>query len=477
MSHTVPRLLFADESGRVYEHPELLALVREPAGAALPRDAPVELPPHAHLASLPGRRPLGLDPRSGSVVELREMNIGRRMAKVSAVGAVLPPGWTRLSLPAYRTSPVAPVLPQWAYTAAAWDNDRGHVAYALHTDRRTHWDPATHSTEELPGLVSDRLRRDDNPLLRQLARCALEWRCFTAQNTFYVRDEGAIPASVGCNARCVGCISEQPPEGPPSSHERMEEAPDAERMARIGIAHLSAAPGRTMVSFGQGCEGEPLTRAHVIADAIRRMRRATSRGSINVNTNGSLPDGLELLIDAGLDACRISLNSAHAPLYEAYYQPIRYGWLDVERSIALAKKRGEGKPETFNFLGFTHFCGKHKKTGRFIVGRKTIRKRLIAKIKTIGDRLFQRRHDPVIETGAWLKSVVQGYFNYHSVPGNLDCLDEFRTQIIRHWLAALRRRSQRSRLTWARYRKLVDQWIPHARAIHPYPFVRFRAII
>ena len=340
MSHTVPRLLFADESGRVYEHPELLALVREPAGAALPRDAPVELPPHAHLASLPGRRPLGLDPRSGSVVELREMNIGRRMAKVSAVGAVLPPGWTRLSLPAYRTSPVAPVLPQWAYTAAAWDNDRGHVAYALHTDRRTHWDPATHSTEELPGLVSNRLRRDDNPLLRQLARCALEWRCFTAQNTFYVRDEGAIPASVGCNARCVGCISEQPPEGPPSSHERMEEAPDAERMARIGIAHLSAAPGRTMVSFGQGCEGEPLTRAQVIAEAIRRIRRATSRGSINVNTNGSLPENLDLLIDAGLDACRVSLNSAHAPLYEAYYRPVRYGWSDVERSISLAKKRG-----------------------------------------------------------------------------------------------------------------------------------------
>ena len=323
----------------MYEHPELLALVREPAGAALPRDAPVGLPPHARLAMLPGRRPVGLDPRSGSIVELREMQIRGRTARVSAVGAVLPPGWTRLSLPAYRTSAVAPVLPQWAYTAAAWDAHRGHVAYALHTDRRTHWDPATHSTEELPSLVQERLQQDDNPLLRQLARCALEWRCFTAQNTFYVRDEGAIPASVACNARCIGCISEQPPEGPPSSHERMDEAPEAERMARIGIAHLSAAPGRTMVSFGQGCEGEPLTRAQVIAEAIRRMRSATSRGSINVNTNGSLPDHLDALIDAGLDACRISLNSAHAPLYEAYYRPVRYAWSDVERSIALAKKR------------------------------------------------------------------------------------------------------------------------------------------
>jgi pyruvate-formate lyase-activating enzyme len=324
----------------VYEHPELLAVVREGQGAALPADPASILPEHATLAALPGRRPLGLDPASGRIVEVSEVKLGSRTARVSAVGAVLPPGWTRLALPAYRTSAVAPLLPQWAYTAAAWEPRRGHVAYAVRTDRREHWDPATHSTRELPALVEQRLARDPNPLLRQLARCALEWRCFTAQNTFYVRDEGAIPASVGCNARCVGCISEQPPEGPPASHERMDSAPDAQRMAEIGIAHLRAAKGRTMISFGQGCEGEPLTRGHVIADAIRRMRRATRRGSINVNTNGSLPESLAELIDAGLDACRISLNSAHAPLYEAYYQPIRYGWSDVARSIRLARRRG-----------------------------------------------------------------------------------------------------------------------------------------
>jgi pyruvate-formate lyase-activating enzyme len=120
----------------------------------------------------------------------------------------------------------------------------------------------------------------------------------------------------------------------------MEDAPDGQRMAAIGIAHLREAPGRTMVSFGQGCEGEPLTRAKVVAEAIRRIRAATPRGSININTNGSLPEGLDLLIDAGLDACRISLNSAHAPLYEAYYQPVRYGFSDVVRSIRLARKRG-----------------------------------------------------------------------------------------------------------------------------------------
>ena len=331
------KLLFADPSGQVYEHPELLALTRD----GLPPEPAERLPAHATLAALPGRRPLGFDPSSGRVVELSEVRIGRRIVRPSAVAAVLPPGWTRTELPAFRKMAIAPVLPQWAYTAAAWDEERQcHVAWALHTDKRRHWDPAAHSTTDLPERVQSRLARDDNPLLRQLAKCALEYRCFTAQNTFYERDEGAIPASSGCNARCVGCISEQPEEGPPASHQRIRRAPDSEEMAAIGIAHLARAPGRTMVSFGQGCEGEPLTRAREIGEAIRRMRQATRRGSINVNTNGSLPANLALLIDAGLDACRISLNSAHKPLYEAYYQPIEYGWEEGEESIRLARRRG-----------------------------------------------------------------------------------------------------------------------------------------
>jgi wyosine [tRNA(Phe)-imidazoG37] synthetase (radical SAM superfamily) len=168
----------------------------------------------------------------------------------------------------------------------------------------------------------------------------LVYRCFTSQNIFYGRDEGAIPASVMCNARCVGCISDQPPEGPAASHERMEDGPAAQEMGEIGLAHLESAQGRTMVSFGQGCEGEPLTRYRQIVQAIRYMRERTERGSININTNGSLPHALDALFEAGLDAVRVSLNSANKPLYEAYYQPVKYGWEDVERSIEIARARG-----------------------------------------------------------------------------------------------------------------------------------------
>jgi len=337
----LPRLLFADDRGRVFEHPVLRALALTPLGAAPAIDPPVALPPHATLSVLPGRRPLGLDPENGEIVEVHSVRIGSRTVRPTAVGAVLPPGWTRLALPAYHKLAIAPVLPQWAYTMAGWDDEAGHVVWALRTDRRSHWDPASHSTGELPARVEAKVAAHPrNPLYRQLARCALEWNCFTAQNTFYERDEGAIPASVGCNARCVGCISEQPEDGPPSSHERMDGPPGAREMAEIGATHLASAPGRTMVSFGQGCEGEPLTRGDAIAEAIGLIRARTGRGSININTNGSLPDRLGGLIDAGLDACRISLNSAHGPLYEAYYRPVGYRFADVVRSIRLAKRRG-----------------------------------------------------------------------------------------------------------------------------------------
>ena len=127
---------------------------------------------------------------------------------------------------------------------------------------------------------------------------------------------------------------------PPSSHDRILRAPTAEEMAEVGAAHLESATGRTMVSFGQGCEGEPLLRWKEIARAIRLVRERTGRGSINVNTNGSLPAAVAALADAGLDAIRVSLNTASPDLYAAYYRPAGYGLADVERSMKVAKGKG-----------------------------------------------------------------------------------------------------------------------------------------
>ncbi|HSN14147.1 MAG TPA: radical SAM protein [Anaeromyxobacteraceae bacterium] len=339
----MPRLLFADDRGRVYDHPDLLAAVRSGDGVARPRERALPLPEGATLVLLPGRRPVGIDRRTGALVVLGEARVGRRKILPHAVGATLPPGYTRTLLPAAALPQAAdrrgaPILPQWAYTAAGWSG--GPVAWAMRTDRRGHWSPASHSTPALARAVERTLSASANPVYRQLARCALEWRCFTAQNTFYGRDEGAIPSSAACNAACVGCLSEQEEGMPPASHERITRPPTAEEMAEVAIHHLTTARGRVMVSFGQGCEGEPLLRWKEIERALRLVRARTGRGSLHANTNGSLPEALGRLVDAGLDSVRISTNSASPDLYEAYYRPVGYGLADVIRSIETAKAKG-----------------------------------------------------------------------------------------------------------------------------------------
>jgi RNA-directed DNA polymerase len=137
-------------------------------------------------------------------------------------------------------------------------------------------------------------------------------------------------------------------------------------------------------------------------------------------------------------------------------------------------KRGEGKPETFDFLGFKHISGKGQKGG-YAVKRQTIGKRMRAKLLEIKQQLRRRMHDPVARTGPWLRSIVQGYFNYHAVPGNLDSLSAFRHRVIRLWRIVLIHRGQKHHLTWVRMCKLADRWIPVPRALHPYPGVRFDA--
>ena len=144
-------------------------------------------------------------------------------------------------------------------------------------------------------------------------------------------------------------------------------------------------------------------------------------------------------------------------------------------AAANRKKRGEGKPETFNFLGFTHICGQSRKNGKFLVLRKTIRKRLLAKLRQVKDELRVRMHQPLAELGKWLRSVVQGYFNYHAVPGNLASLQSFRLEVSKRWLRTLFRRSQTSRMTWKRLAAFVEQWLPLPKILHPYPNLRFDA--
>ncbi len=175
---------------------------------------------------------------------------------------------------------------------------------------------------------------------RKVALCSRDYGCFTAQNVFLERGEAAIPVSPRCNAACVGCISQLSAESAiPSPQTRIAYEPQAAELTRIAVHHLQRVDDG-IVSFGQGCEGEPLLRSTTIAAALEAIRTHCANGTLNLNTNGSLPRALARLIDSGLQAVRISLNSFQPAVYAAYYRPTGYGLEDVLVSIALAVERG-----------------------------------------------------------------------------------------------------------------------------------------
>ena len=257
-----------------------------------------------------------------------------------ALAVALPAGYTRLLLPAYIKEERAPALPLFGYTFACAVDDELWVA-ALKTDEAEVWQPRHFADGELEALIRQRVSTAPaNRVLAQLTTCAREYGCFTAQNVFLRSGEAALPVSPRCNARCVGCISELAEDrGVPAPQTRIAFETTAEELARVAIAHLEAVPNG-IVSFGQGCEGEPLLRSITIARAIEQIRAQRSNGTINLNTNGSQPKAVRRCIDAGLQAVRISLNSFRPATYAAYYRPQGYALDDVLESVRLSVNAG-----------------------------------------------------------------------------------------------------------------------------------------
>lgn len=254
-----------------------------------------------------------------------------------AVAAFLPPGYTRTMLPAYEQKKSV-VLPLWSYTAIAWYKGRFYAAATLVAWHKKA-DPRLHNDSKLIPLIKKRMAENkDNRLLRHLRRCATEYHCFAAKNVFFERWEAPVPSSPGCNARCLGCLSLQEGECC-ASQERIRFVPSPEEIRDICVPHLKHAED-AIVSFGQGCEGEPLLQAETIEKAIRLIRKETSEGIINLNTNGYSPHRIKRLADAGLQSIRISLNSTHEDRYNAYYRPSGYTFRDVIESIKISKRLG-----------------------------------------------------------------------------------------------------------------------------------------
>ncbi|MDQ6932265.1 MAG: radical SAM protein [Candidatus Eremiobacteraeota bacterium] len=318
-------LAYCDQRGRIFYDAKREPLADGGIVAPAGLDDLLPAPLGTMQMTLPGRTPLVRD---------------KRPARGVVLAAVLPSGYTRLLVPAFRRAAGAPELPLYGYTFACVIDDELHVA-ARKTDEREDWKPRYFAQAELETAIGARMRVDgDNRVLRQVALCSRDYGCFTAQNVFFCKGEAALPVSPKCNAKCVGCISQLEPEANvPSPQRRIVMEASPEELARVGVYHLQRVQDG-IVSFGQGCEGEPLLRVNTVARAIEAIRRECDSGTVNLNTNGSLPRALQRCIDAGLQAVRVSLNSFRPQIYSAYYRPTGYALEDVFESIRLAGAAG-----------------------------------------------------------------------------------------------------------------------------------------
>ena len=233
----------------------------------------------------------------------------------------------------------------------------------------------------------------------------------------------------------------------------------------------------TEVGAPQGASASPLLAnvyLHYVFDRwARQWRRRHARGDVViVRFADDFVAGFEHQGDAKqfLYELRQRFAKFGLELHPGKTRLIEFGRHAAERRA----RRGLGKPETFDFLGFTHICAKTR-AGRFQLKRTTISKRMRAKLAEVKHQVKQRRHEPIPDQGRWLGSVVRGHLAYYAVPGNSHAIRAFRTQVARHWCKALRRRSQRHRLDWQRMNRITARWLPPARVLHPYPEVRFAA--
>lgn len=324
-----PTAVYADINGQIFDAPGYRAVASDGmCDRLLQAEDMIPLPAGADLMLLPGR----------SALAAQKEEFAPLASALLAVAAALPVGYTRTLLPSYRTQPDAPVLPLYGYAAVAVYKGRMHVA-AIKTDNNEKWHPQRYNTAGLAEKVA-KVKADltGNRLVEHLAHCSLTWHCCTAQNLFYHRWEAGIPVSPVCNANCLGCISLQPAECCSSPQSRINFTPAVAEVVAIGRYHLTTAP-EPIISFGQGCEGEPSLAADTIAAAIAEIRSATGRGAININTNAGFSAGIKDIVKAGLDSMRVSLISARPEVHSAYYRA-NYTLDDVRESIRYAKAKG-----------------------------------------------------------------------------------------------------------------------------------------
>lgn len=341
-----PRLVVSDIHGNIYDHPDLLMVCRRGAQWGLPRpDEIITLPKESELFLLPGRKAVGLNLETGDIEVQEEL----------AVAAFAAPAHTLTAHPAYVTDTSAPLLPLFAYGAVGYARGRFYVCA-----RKVDEDPR----QEFRGISRTMLEKavrtvmdsfPHNRLIQHiLQQCVMRYDCPAARNFALGRYEAPVPTSRSCNARCVGCISQQE-EGSiivRTPQCRLDFCPTSAEVVELMQFHASRETVAPIYSFGQGCEGEPLTQAELLIDAITVFRDAGGKGTINLNTNASRPEVVHALARAGLTSMRVSINSAREDVYTRYYRPQGYTFAQVYESLLQARKEG-----IFTSLNLLYFPG------------------------------------------------------------------------------------------------------------------------
>jgi len=312
----------------------------------------MNMPFGGELMYMPDRKPILYD-MENSRLEIVSENPYAPGEIIYPVAAFNSPGYVTSYISAYKENSGAGYLPLFSYGAVGWHRGRFRSA-VIQVDKEKRQDLRRMKLEDIiDGVKRMKKKMPDNRLRKHLEKCALEYGCPAAKNFFLGRYEAPLPTSEICNANCLGCLSLQHKGEIPHSQDRISFKPSPQEIAGISLEHIGRVK-TSVVSFGQGCEGEPLLAADVIVPAIEKIRSATGRGTVNMNTNGSRPDILKKLFDAGLDSMRISINSVRKECYDAYFQPKGYGFSDVLKSIDVAI--GRGKFVSINYLncpGFT----------------------------------------------------------------------------------------------------------------------------
>src|SRR5947208_3633973 len=365
---STPYLVYCIPEGDIHEEPALTGMTF--CNQPLTANELIPVADGGNLSMMPDRLAVG-----------EKRNGGQQVIPASrgwAAAALLPIGYTRTQLPAYEKVPGTEPLPFFGYSAVAGMNGRLYVA-AMKTDDPRKWHPRSFNRRALTHLVNEKQAAyPRNRIVAQHAHCALDYSCPTASNLFFGRWEMAIAVSPGCNARCIGCISKQEEEDLISPQDRLIFIPTVEEILEVALPHLEQAED-AIVSFGQGCEGEPLLQWRRIEQAIKGMRTHTDKGVININTNASNPRWLQRLYDAGLDTIRASTISGHPETYAVYYRPIGYSFEDVKESLKRARETG-----VYSSINLLSFPG--------LIDREREVEALLSFVKETGLRLIQLRN-------------------------------------------------------------------------------------